>query len=394
MEKALQGLRVIDFTWVLAGPFATRILAEYGAEVIKVQSEVTMGATQHNLSGYFNTWNRNKLGIALSLSQPQGIEVAKRLIQISDVVVENFSPRVMENWGLDYPTLRKIKPDLIMLSLSGMGQTGPRRDYIAFGATIQALSGLTYLTTFPGRPPLGLGYSYADHIAGSMGALAILQALEYRQKTGEGQYIDLAELEAMSTLLGTAILDYGVNHRVASPLGNRPAHRIAAPHGAYRCKGEDRWCAIAVFTKEEWQAFCQVLGYPSWTREKRFATPLDRWQNIDQLDPLVEEWTKERSAEEVMTLLQEVGIAAGVVQDAADLWQDPQLKARGFFVELDHPVLGRTFSDGSPIKLSDTPAHFQQAAPLLGQHNEYVYRHLLGMSREEIERYTEGGILI
>jgi len=394
MEKALQGLRVIDFTWVLAGPFATRILAEYGAEVIKVQSEVTMGATQHNLSGYFNTWNRNKLGIALSLSQPQGIEVAKRLIQISDVVVENFSPRVMENWGLDYPTLRKIKPDLIMLSLSGMGQTGPRRDYIAFGATIQALSGLTYLTTFPGRPPLGLGYSYADHIAGSMGALAILQALEYRQKTGEGQYIDLAELEAMSTLLGTAILDYGVNHRVASPLGNRPAHRIAAPHGAYRCKGEDRWCAIAVFTKEEWQAFCQVLGYPSWTREKRFATPLDRWQNIDQLDPLVEEWTKERSAEEVMTLLQEVGIAAGVVQDAADLWQDPQLKARGFFVELDHPVLGRTFSDGSPIKLSDTPAHFQQAAPLLGQHNEYVYRHLLGMSREEIERYTKGGILI
>jgi len=394
MEKALQGLRVIDFTWVLAGPFATRILAEYGAEVIKVQSEVTMGATQHNLSGYFNTWNRNKLGIALSLSQPQGIEVAKRLIQISDVVVENFSPRVMENWGLDYPTLRKIKPDLIMLSLSGMGQTGPWRDYIAFGATIQALSGLTYLTTFPGRPPLGLGYSYADHVAGLMGVLAILQALEYRQETGEGQYIDLSELETMSTLLGTAILDYGVNHRVASPLGNRPAHRIAAPHGAYRCKGEDRWCAIAVFTEEEWQAFCQVLGYPSWTGEERFATLSNRAKNMDQLDSLVEEWTKERSAEEVMTLLQGVGVAAGLVQDAADLSQDPQLKARGFFVELDHPVLGKTSSDGSPIKLSDTPAHFQQAAPLLGQHNDYVYRHLLGMSRDEIERYSKEGILI
>jgi len=394
MEKALQGLRIIDFTWVLAGPFATRILADYGAEVIKVQSEVTMGATQHNLSGYFNTWNRNKLGIALNLSQPQGIEVAKRLVQISDVVVENFSPRVMRNWGLDYHTLRKIKPDLIMLSLSGMGQTGPWRDYIAFGATIQALSGLTYLTTFPGRPPLGLGYSYADHIAGLMAVLAILQALEYRQKTGEGQYIDLSELEAMSTLLGTAILDYVVNHRVASPLGNRPAHRIAAPHGAYRCKGEDRWCAIAVFTEEEWESFCRVLGYPSWTKEERFATLLDRWQNIDQLDLLVEEWAKEHSAEEVMTLLQEVGIVAGVVQDAADLSQDPQLKARAFFVELDHHILVKASFDGSPIKLSDTPAHFQQAAPLLGQHNDYVYHHLLGMTQEEIERYTKEGVLI
>jgi len=394
MGKALQDLRVIDFAWVLAGPFTTRVLADYGAEVIKVQSEVTMGGTQHNISGYFNTWNRNKLGITLNLSKPQGIEMAKRLVQISDVVVENFSPHVMRNWGLDYDALRKIKPDLIMLSMSGMGQTGPWRDYTAFGATIQALSGITYLTTFPGRPPLGLGYSYADHIAGLMGALAILQALEYRQKTGEGQYIDLAELEAMSTLLGTAILDYGVNHWIASPLGNRPAHRIAAPYGAYRCKGEDRWCAIAVFTEEEWQAFCQVLGYPSWTKEERFATTLGRWQNVDQLDPLVEEWTKEHLAEEVMTLLQEVGIAAGVVQDAADLSQDPQLKARGFFVELDHPVLGKTSFDGSPIKVSDAPAHFQRAAPLLGQHNDYVYRHLLGMTEEEFDRYTEEGILI
>jgi len=394
MGKALQDLRVIDFTWVLAGPFATRILADYGAQVIKVQSELTMGGTQHNISGYFNTWNRNKLGIALNLSKPQGIEIAKRLVQISDVVVENFSPRVMRNWGLDYETVRKMKPDLIMLSMSGMGQTGPWRDYIAFGATIQALSGITYLTTFPGRPPLGLGYSYADHVAGLTGALAILQALEYRQKTGEGQYIDLAELEAMSTLLGTAILDYGVNHRVASPLGNRPTHRIAAPYGAYRCKGEDRWCAIAVFAEDEWQAFCQVLGTPSWTKEERFATLSDRVKNGDQLDLLVEEWTKEHSAEEAMTLLQGVGIAAGVVQDAADLSQDPQLRARGFFVELDHPVLGKSSFDGSPVKLSDTPAYFQQAAPLLGQHNDYVYHHLLGMSEEGCERYTKEGVFI
>ena len=389
MEKALQHLRVIDFTWVLAGPFATRILADYGAEVIKVQSKVTTGGTELNTSGYFNTWNRNKLSITLNLSKPQGVELAKKLVQISDVLIENFSPRVMRNWGLDYDTLRGIKPDLIMLSMSGMGQTGPWRDYTAFGATIQAFSGMTYLTTFPGRSPLGLGYAYADHIAGLMGALAILEALEYRQRTGEGQYIDLSELEAMSTLLGTAILDYGVNGRIASPLGNRPAHPVAAPCGAYRCKGEDRWCAIAVFTEEEWEAFCGVLGYPSWTKDRRFATLLSRVKNSDQLDRLVEEWTRDHTAEEVMALLQRAGVAAGVVQDAADLSKDPQLKARGFFVEADHPILGKVSFDRSPIKLFDTPAQLERAAPLLGQDNEYVYCRLLGMSEAKFKRYIE-----
>lgn len=393
MEKALPNLRVIDFTWVLAGPYATRILADHGAEVIKVQSKVTMGGTELNTSGYFNTWNRNKLSITLNLSKPQGVELAKRLVEISDVVVENFSPRVMRNWGLDYDTLRRTKPDLIMLSMSGMGQTGPWRDYIAFGATIQAFSGITYLTTFPERSPLGLGYAYADHIAGLMGALAILEALEYRQRTGKGQYIDLSELEAMSTLLGTAILDYGVNGRIASPLGNRPAHRLAAPYGAYRCKDEDRWCTIAVFNEEEWQAFCRVLGNPSWTREERFATLPSRRENIDALDKLVEEWTKEHTAEEVMALLQRAEVAAGVVQDAADLSQDPQLKERGFFVEVEHPVMGKTIADSSPMKLLHSPAQFHRAAPLLGQDNEYVYCHLLGLSEAKFKRYIEEDVL-
>jgi len=392
MDKAPQGLRVIDFTWVLAGPFATRILADWGAEVIKIQSKVTMPEGEQNTSGYFNTWNRNKLGIALNLSKPQGVEIAKRLVDISDIVVENFTPRVMRNWGLDYDILRKVKPDLIMLSMSGMGQTGPMRDCTAFGATIQALSGITHLTAFPGQPPLGLGYSYADHVAGLMGALAVLEALEDRRKTGKGQYIDLSELEAMSTLLGTAILDYSVNGRIASPVGNRPIHRLAAPYGAYRCKGEDRWCAIAVFTEEEWVAFCRVLGYPLWTKEERFSTLSDRWQNIDQLDLLVEEWTKERSPEEVMSILQEAGVAAGVVQNATDLSRDPQLQSRDFFVGIEHPTLGKISFDGSPIKLSDTPAQFKRAAPLLGQDNDYVYRELLGMSESEISEYTSAGV--
>lgn len=394
MEKPLTGLRVVDFTWVLAGPFATRMLADWGAEVIKVQSGITMGEGDGNAGGYFNNWNRNKLGITLNLSKHQGIEIAKRLIGISDVVIDNFTPRVMENWGLEYHTLAKLKPDIIVLSMSGLGQDGPWRDYAAFGATIQAMSGITALTGFPGRPPMGLGYSYADHVAGLMGVLAVLEALEYRRKTGMGQHIDLSELEAMSTLLGTALLDYGINGRIASPAGNRPEHRMAAPYGAYRCRGEDRWCAIAVYTEEEWRAMVGVMGHPAWAEGQRFATLRDRWQNMDQLDPLVEGWTEEHSAEEVMSLLQGVGVAAGVVQDAADLQRDSQLKARGFFVELEHSVLGKTTADGSPIKLSETSAQFQWAAPLLGQDNEFVYRHLLGMGEEEMAWHVEEGVFL
>lgn len=394
MEKALRDLRVIDFTWVLAGPFATRMLADYGAEVIKVQSGVTMGQDNNdNINGYFNTWNRNKLGISINLNKPRGIELVKELVQISDVVIENFSPRVMRNWGLDFDTLKRLKPDIIMLSMSGMGQSGPWRNFTAFGPTIQAFSGITQLTTFPDQAPLGLGYSYADHIAGLTASLAILEALEFRHTTGKGQYIDLSEMESMSTLLGPALLDYSVNGRNPTPCGNRSAHRIASPHGVYRCKGDDRWCAIAVFTEEEWGSFCKALGYPSWTEEERFATSSNRWRNIDQLDVLVEEWTKEHYAEEVMSLLQEAGVAAGVVQDASDLSQDAQLKARGFFTYMDHPVSGKISSDGNPIKLSSTPASFQRAAPLLGQDNEYVYLQLLGMDRDDFDLYIAEGVI-
>lgn len=393
MEKALKNLRVVDFTWVLAGPYATRILADFGAEVIKIQSQVTKGEEDPNTTGYFNTWNRNKLGITLNLSQAEGVSIARRLIQISDVVVENFSPRVMGNWGLDYNSLSQIKPDLIMVSMGGMGQTGPWKDYVAFGPTLQAFSGITYLTAFPGQPPVGLGYSYADHVAGLLAALAILEALEYRCKTHQGQYIDLSQLEAMCTLLGTALLDFTVNHREATPVGNRPAYQASSPHGVYRCKGEDRWCALGIFGGEQWQAFCQELGNPPWTREERFVTQSSRLENADELDRLVEAWTLKHTPEEVMTRLQKAGIAAGALQDASDLAQDPQLEARGFWVEADHPLLGKTTFDGSPIKLPQTPAQFHRAAPLLGQDNEYVYRELLGMSKEEISEYSARGIL-
>ena len=389
-QAILKNIRILDFSWVLAGPYATRILADFGAEVLKVQPLLPQEEDEFS-RGYYNTWNRNKLGITLNLNKPQGVALAKRLVAISDVVVENFTPRVMANWGLDYGSLRQIKPDLIMLSMSTMGGSGPWRDYAGFGPTVHAFSGITYLTSYPGKPPLGLGTSYADHIAGLLACFALLGALEYRRRTGEGQYIDVSQVEAMASLLGDAVLDYMVTGKEVEPVGNSSTE--AAPHGVYRCRGDDRWCAIAVFTDEEWLGFKRALGNPPWAEDRKFATLTGRLKNSEELNRLVEGWTKEHTAEEVMALLQGQGVAAGVVQDASDLAKDPQLKQQGFFIELDHPELGKTISDAVPIRLSDTPARYTRAAPLLGQDNDYVYGELLGMSQDELTELKKQGII-
>ncbi len=389
-NSVLHNIRILDFSWVLAGPYATRILADFGAEVIKIQPLLPEAEDKFS-RGYYNTWNRNKLGITLNLNKPEGVALAKRLVSISDAVVENFTPRVMANWGLDYLNLKQIKPDLIMLSMSTMGNTGPWRDYAGFGPTIHAFSGMTHLTSFPGKPPAGLGFAYADHVAGLVATLALLSALEYRHRTGEGQYIDVSQVEVMASLLGDAILGYSVNSKPPEPVGNRSTD--SAPHGVYRCRGDDRWCAIAVSTDEEWRGFCRAMGNPAWTEDSKFSTLSRRLENVDELDRLVEEWTMERTAEEVMALLQQEGVAAGVVQDASDLANDLQLKARGFFVELDHPELGKTISDAVPIRLSDSPARYNRAAPVSGQDNDYVYRGLLGMSEEGMRRLKKQGVI-
>ncbi len=389
-QAVLHGISILDFSWVLAGPYATRILADFGAEVIKVQSLVPEPQDKFD-RGYYNTWNRNKLGITLNLNKQEGVALAKRLVGISDAVVENFTPRVMANWGLDYSSLKKLKPDIIMLSMSTMGNTGPWRDYVGFGPTVQAFSGITSLTSYLGKPPLGLGYAYADHIAGLVACLALLGAMEYRQKTGEGQYIDVSQVEAMSSLLGSAILEYTANGRQVEPVGNSSTQ--TAPHGVYRCRGDDRWCAITVFTDDEWQRFRRALGNPPWAEDKRFVTLAGRLANVDELDRLVGDWTREYTAEEVMALLQGQGVAAGVVQDAGDLANNPQLKERGFFIELDHPEMGKTISEATPIRLSDTPAKYNRAAPLLGQDNDYVYGELLGIGKGELAELRRGGVI-
>ena len=389
-QPILHSIRILDFTWVLAGPYATRILADFGAEVIKIQPLLPEEEDAFT-KGYYNTWNRNKLGVTLNLNKPQGVAIAQRLVAISDAVVENFTPRVMANWRLDYDSLTKIKTDIIMLSMSTMGQTGPWRDYVGFGPTVQAFSGITYLTSFPGKPPLGLGYSYADHVAGLMATLALLGALEYRRRTGEGQYIDVSQVEAMASLLGDTVLDYTSNGKSAEPMGNSSSE--AAPYGVYRCQGDDRWCAIAVYTDEEWQGFKQALASLAWAEDSRFATLSSRLEYADELNQLVEGWTRQHTAEEVMTLLQRRGVASGVVQDARDLADDLHLKQRGFFIALEHSELGKTMSEATPIRLSDTPARYSQAAPIQGQDNDYIYKELLGMSEDEMASLREQGVI-
>ncbi|MBI2848138.1 MAG: CoA transferase [Chloroflexi bacterium] len=385
----LEGIRILDFTWVLAGPYATRLLADFGAEIIKVHPP--MPEAQNRFArGYHNAWNRNKLGITLNLNLPEGIALVERLIKVSDAVMENFAPRVMANWGLDYEHVKKIKPDIIMLSMSTMGQTGHSRDYTGFGPTIHAFSGITHLASYPGKPPSGLGFSYADHVSGLVAVLALLGALEHLRRTGEGQYIDLSQMEAMTGLIGDSILEYGVTGTPPEPMANRSAD--AAPHGVYRCLGDERWCAISV-SGRQWRGFKRALDNPQWAGVKKFGTIASRLKNADELDRMVEAWTLQHTAEEVMTLLQGEGIAAGVVQNAEGLASDPHLKARSFFVGLQHPELGKTVSDANPIRMSASPARYRRAAPLPGQDNDYVFRRLLGLSEEEVTGLRRRGVI-
>jgi crotonobetainyl-CoA:carnitine CoA-transferase CaiB-like acyl-CoA transferase len=396
MDKGiLNGVRVLDFTWMLAGPFATRILADFGAEVIKVQSKKTAKGAESNLGGYFNNWNRNKRSITLDMSYPEAREMVLKLTRISDVIIENFSPRVMANWGLTYDKLKEVKPDLIMASLSGMGQTGSWKDFVAFGPTLQALSGLTYLTSFSEESPLGLGYAHADPIAGLYATYAVLAALEYRDRTGKGQYIDLSEYEAICTFMGPALLNAAVSHDEIKPQGNRPDYIKATPYGCYKCMGTERWCVIAVFDEGEWQALCHVLGDPLWTKEERFFSLSRRKEHGEELDRFLGEWTAQHSAEEIVKLLQGAGVPSGVVQNAEDLVNDPHLLAREFFIPLEHPVLGKTLTDSSPLRFKDKnhPGKDWKAAPLLGEDNEYVYIGLLGLNEREFSSYVQKGII-
>ncbi len=399
--QALEGLKVVDFSWYIAGPSIAMWLAHHGAEVIRVESLTRPdelrgiepfkdGITGINRSGCYANYNAGKYGMCLNLNHRKGPEVARRLIAWSDVVAENFTPGTMERrWGLGYESVRKIKPDIIMLSSSTQGQTGPEAKQAGFGLELASRSGFTNFVGWPDQEAVGLGYPYTDTVTPPVGVIAILAALELRRRTGKGQYIDLSQLEVGVQHLAPALLNYAVNQDEGRRIGNH--HPYASPHGVYRCQGENRWCAIAVFTDEEWKAFCNVIGNAPWTQQPKFETVVSRNKNEEELDALVETWTSNFSAEEVMNRMQIAGIAAGVVQSGKDLIEDPQLEHRHHFWYLDHPEMGRCAYDGPPFRLSKTPAELRRPAPCLGEHTEYVCTKLLGMSDSEfVELLAEG----
>jgi benzylsuccinate CoA-transferase BbsF subunit len=403
--QALAGLRVIDFTWVGVGPLLTKFLADFGAQVIRVESRTHLDSFRFappfvedtpgiERSGHFLSLNTGKSHVTLNLNHPQGRELARRLIAQADVVAENFTSRVMEKWRLTFQDLQQIKPDLVMISLSMAGRTGPHRDVLGFGTVLQAAAGLAYMTGWPDRPPAIPGVAYTDWTTPFFGLVALLAALDYRRRTGQGQYIDVSNLEVGVNCLEAAILDYTVNGRIQRRAGNDcmvgdlPG---AAPHGVYRCQGINRWCAITVGNDQEWRRFCDVLGHPRWTQDPRFTSALGRVQHRDALNLLVESWTSQYPAGEVMARLQAAGIAAGVVQNAADLEADPQLTYRGQSVYVDHPEVGVQRYDALSFQLPASPAQLRPV-PTLGQHNADVFKGLLGLSDGEYEALEREGV--
>ena len=393
-EGVLAGVRVLDFTRVLAGPYATRILGDFGAEVIKVQWEKSSNDSDVNHDAYFSQWNRNKRSITLNMSHPDARDLALRLTAISDVVVENFTPRVMSNWGLGYEAFREVNRDLVYVGMSGFGKTGPWKDFVAFAPTIQSLGGHTFLNSHDKNHPTGVGYSYADTISGLYCALAVLAALNYRDETGLGQFIDLSEYEAVCTLIGSAFLDLTANHIQINPHGNRSDHLFAAPFGCYPCLGEDRWCVIAVFNEDEWKSLCHVMGDPSWAAGDDFSTLSKRKLHELKLDKNIEKWTLKHSPEDIVDRLQGVNVAAGVVQSAEDLAHDHQLSERHFFKEIKHPILGVSKTDRFPILFRDMEEGPWKPSPQLGEDNQYVYGELLGLTEDEMIVYKKKEVIM
>ncbi|MBI2958632.1 MAG: CoA transferase, partial [Chloroflexi bacterium] len=326
-----------------------------------------------------------------NLKLPAGVELAKRIVAISDVVIENFTVDVIHRLGLDYEVLRKVKPDIIMLSACFGGQSGPYRNFRGQGSVIAALQGFDDLTGWPDRAPASPGVAFGDHYLPWVWSTIILAALRYRRETGKGMFIDGSSFEGCLDVLDTSIADYSVNGRVLKRGGNRSA--TAAPHGIYRCKGDDRWVAITVSKDEEWQGMCKTLGDLPWPQDREFSTAAGRLARADELDALVEGWTVNQVAENVMLRLQEAGVAAEVVNNAADMHSDPQLAFRGHFWETDEVGMEPFTFEAPSSRLSLTPATFRRRGPFLGEHNDYVFLDLLGMSTEEFASLIEQKVI-
>ncbi len=429
---SLSGVRILDFTRLGFGAQATLICGCLGAEVIRVESTKrpdpvrvmppfvpdpgrrtagfgsatlsdTAGAPSANRGAVFYKYNTGgKKSITVDAAHPKGLALLKDLVAVSDVVTESFSAGTLERWGLSYDTMRKVRPDVVYVSMCGFGHEGPDSSHVTMGPTAQALTGLTFLVGLPDRPPAGWTFSYLDHVGGYLGAVAILTGLLHRSRTGEGQYIDVSQLEPATALSGAILLDALVNDRPARragfPTGNRRNHPPTSPGGAYRAEGDDKWIVISCRTEGQWVALVKLMGEPSWCSDPRFSTLESRVANADALDALVEAWTSGLERYDAMEQLQAAGVPAGVVQDAADrLERDPQLAARGHFTMLGNSDVAAMPLEGVPLRMSATPPEtggaIHRGPPLLGEDTDAVLEELLGMGRDGIASLRAEGVL-
>ncbi|MEX1253355.1 MAG: CoA transferase [Dehalococcoidia bacterium] len=405
MPKPLEGVRILDLTQVYAGPTCTRILSDLGAEVIRMEAPSRLDVTRNLIHTdndgqelpweralYFTIRNAGKKEIVVDLNQERGRELLRGLIAQSDVFAESFTPRVMRAFELDYEHAKQIKPDIVMISLSGYGQDGPYSDWSAYGMGLEPASGVAQLTGYPGGPPLRTGMSFTDPYSGFLGAGAVLAALRYRARTGKGQYIDLSEQEAAVPLAGAALMDFAMNGRLPERAGNRSPW--AAPQGCYRCKGDDDWLVISIGNDGEWASFCNATGHAEWIEDDRFADVLARHQHHDELDRLIEGWASDQDHYEAFHLLQRAGVKAAPVLDGKELLLDPHFRGRGQFDTVDHPHVGkRPIPRHLAAKFSSFEASAGGPAPLLGEHNREVLGGLLGLSDEELAALEEQGVI-
>ena len=408
----LSGIRVCDFTWVWAGPYCTLQLAHLGAEVIRIETKTRPCVTRMlppwpdgtfdslDKSGYFNQYNQGKKSLSLNFKHPEARDAAWRLIKQSDIVINNFASGVIEKMGFGYEMVKKANPKVIMISLSGYGDTGPYSKYVAYGPAQVPLSGLSALTGYKGFPPMHAGFSYADPNAGVHGAFALICALFHRAKTGEGQYIDMSQWECAMDLLSEGILEYTMNGREPERVGNRDPHM--APHGIFKCLDLpekildvtiDQWVSIVCADDAEWERLARAIGQPGLSTGTRFKTLAARKQNEDALEAIITEWTSQRRVANVVTELQNAGVAAGACADSKYISEDPHLNERDYFVYREHPAVGKRQHCGMPWRMSETVCEVKSAAPALGQHTDELMTGLLGFSKAEVEKMRADGAL-
>lgn len=412
MKMPLEGITVIDMSEVWAGPMGTSLLGDLGARVIKIESyprpPTTRIAGSSESRGYIdgdhsaprawdrtaihNMANRNKYGVTLNLAQPRGIEIFKSLVKLSDVLVEAYSAGTMEKLGVHYEAMRQVKPNIIMASMPGWGSHGPYQGYVSLGSGLDGFTGHHALRGYPDTDPSETPVvNHADAIGAVTLPFAVLIALHHRNRTGQGQWIDISQVESLLPHLSRSMLDYAMNGRLPKPVGNRDD--FMAPHGCYGCRGDDNWVVITVSTEEQWQALCRAMGDPSWTRDVKFGDALARRNNQDQLDEFIHAWSQGLDKKAVMGKLQDAGVPAQAVLDDEDLYADPHLQARDFFEMVEHPWIGRYRYPGQLWKFSKMYEPVRIPPNGLGEHNGYVYGTLLGMSADEIKDLEAQGII-